>query len=110
MKPNETIEFKLGYMEPNSVHVEKTPFVDGDVIHVTFYTHGSTYSHRVYLVDDNDVKNGVPNKDATPIENGQHVFVVENGRRNVMFIRSDDGYPDSSCEFAAKLLHNNKVN
>ena len=107
MKPNETIEFKLDKMEPNSVHVEKTPLANGDIIQVTFYTHGGSDTHRAYLVDDNDAKNGVPSKDATPVENGQHVFAVENGKRNVMFIRSDDGYPYASCEFAVKLLHNN---
>lgn len=107
MKPNEKLNFNLR-MTPGSIHTEKTDLQDGDVIHVTFYEHYGLYTHSVYLVSDNEVENGTPDSDNMPIENGQHVIMVDNGKHNVMFVRNYDGNPDATeVEFTIKFMHHN---
>lgn len=107
MKPNEKLTFNLRLL-PGSIHTEKTDLKDGDVIHVTFYDHYKMYTNLVHLVSDNEVENGTPDCGNEPIENGQHVIMVEKGRHNVMFFRNYDGNPEATeVEFTIKFMHHN---
>lgn len=104
MKPNEKLTFNLR-MTPGSTHVEKTDLKDGDVVQVTFYEHYGLYTHLVYFVSDKEVENGTPDCGNMPIENGQHVIMVDNGKHTIMFVRNDGGCKSSELEFSVKLLY-----